>query len=64
LHALYKMWCKQFITHIILASAEGMWHLVLLLYHNAHYSQWGLFTNLLFCEIPQNKAQSAGPHHI
>jgi len=41
-----------------------MWHLVLLLYHNAHYSQRGLFTNSLFCEIPRNKAQSTGPHHI
>jgi len=24
LHALYKMWCKLFITHIILVAAEGL----------------------------------------
>ena len=53
------MWCKQFITHIILVSAEGMWHLVALLYHNAHYSQWGLFTNLLLCHIPRNNNAQA-----
>ena len=22
-----KMWCRQFITHIILAAVEGQWHL-------------------------------------
>ena len=34
INALYKMWCKQFITHIILVCAEGMWDLVALSYHN------------------------------
>ena len=29
-----------------------------------HYSQWRWFTNLLLCDIPQNKAPCTGPHHI
>ena len=24
---MYKIWCKQFITHIILVATEGLWHL-------------------------------------
>ena len=37
--ALYKMWYKYFITHIILVAAGGLWHLGSLFYHNTHYSQ-------------------------
>jgi len=62
--ALNKMCCKQFITHIILVAAEGLWHLVSPFYHSTHYSQRGCFTNSLWCDIPQNKAPQTGPHHI
>ena len=59
------MWCTQFITHIILAAAEGLWHLGSLFYHNTQYSQWGWYiTNLLLCGILQNKAPRTGPRHI
>ena len=58
------MWCKQFITHIILGAAEGLWRLGLLFYHDTQYSQLGWFTNLLWCDIPLNKASRTGPHHI
>jgi hypothetical protein len=34
LHALYKIECKYFITHIILAAADDSWHLGSLFYHN------------------------------
>jgi len=30
--ALYEMWCKYFITHVILVAAEGLWHLGSLFY--------------------------------
>jgi len=33
------MWCKWFITYIILVAAEGLWHLGSLLYHNTQYLQ-------------------------
>ena len=62
-HALYEMCCKQFTTHIILVAA-GLWHLGSLFYHNTQYSQRGCFTNLLWCDIPQNSAPQTGPHHI
>ena len=58
------MCCKQFITDIIVVAAEGLWHLGSLFYHDTQYSQRGCFTNLLWCDIPQNKAQRTGPHHI
>jgi len=32
------MWCKEFITHIILAAAEGLWHLGSLFCHDTQYS--------------------------
>jgi len=35
------MCCKQFITHIILVAAEGLWHLGSLFYHDTQYSQRG-----------------------
>ena len=57
------MWCKQFITHIILVAIEGLWHLGSLFYHDTQYSR-GSFTNLLLCDIPQNKAPRTGPRHI
>jgi hypothetical protein len=41
LHSLYKMWCEEFITYIILVAAEGLWHLGPLLYHDTQYSQLG-----------------------
>jgi len=28
------MWCKQFITHIILVAAENLWNLGSLFYHD------------------------------
>jgi len=64
LYALYKMRSKQFITHIILVAAEGLWHLGSLFYHDTQYSQLGWFTNLLWCDILLNKAPRTGPHHI
>ena len=33
-------------------------------YHNTQYSQRDLFTNLLLCDIPRNKAPLSGPYHI
>jgi len=64
LHALYKMWCKQLITHIILVAVEGLWHFGSLFYHDTQYSQREWFTNLLWCHNPQNKAPHTGPCHI
>ena len=64
LHAVYKMWCKQFITHVILVAAEGLWQLRSLFYHDTQYSQWEWFTNLLCCDIPLNNALCTGPCHI
>jgi len=59
------MWCKQFITHIILVAAQGLWYLGSLFYHDTQYSQRGWYiTNLLLCDIPWNKAPRTGPHHI
>jgi hypothetical protein len=59
------MWCKQFITHIILAAAEGLWQLGSLFYHDTQYSQLGWYiSNLLLCDIPRNTTQSRGPRHI
>ena len=58
------MWCKWFITHIILFAAEGLLHFGSLFYHDTQYSHLGWFTNLLWCDIPLNKAPRTGPHHI
>jgi len=58
------MCCKQFITHIILVAAEGLWHRGSLFYHSTQYSQRGCFTNLLWCDILWNKAPCTGPCHI
>ena len=59
------MCCKQFITHIILAAAEGLWHLGWLFYHYIQYSQrWWYITNFLLYDIPRNKTPRTGPHHI
>jgi len=58
------MYCKQFITVIIVVAAEGLWHLGSLFYNNTQYSQRGWFTNLLWCDIPQHNAPQTGPHHI
>ena len=58
------MCCKQFNTDIIVVAAEGLWHLGSLFYHNTQYSQRVCFTNLLWCDIPLNKAPQTGPHHI
>ena len=44
--------------------AAGLWHLEYLFYHDTQYSQRGCFTNLLWCDIPQNNAPQTGPHHI
>jgi len=41
--------------------AAGLWPLGSLFYHNTQYSQWGLFTNLLWCDILRNKAPQTGP---
>ena len=49
--ALYKMWCKQFITDIILVAAQGLWHLGSLFYHNTQYSQRGWYVTNLICVI-------------
>ena len=35
-----------------------------LFYYDIQYSQLGWFTNLLWCDIPLNKASCTGPHHI
>ena len=32
------MWCKQFITHIILVAAEGLWHFGSLFYHDTIFT--------------------------
>ena len=58
------MCCKQFITHIIVVAAEGLWHLGSLFYNSTQYSQRGCFRNLLWCDIPQHNAPQTGPHHI
>ena len=59
------MWCKWFITHIILAAAYGLWHRGSLFYHDIHCSQRGWYiTNLLLYDIPWNKAPCTGPCHI
>jgi len=55
------MWCKKFITHIILVAAKGLWHLGSLFYHDTQFSQLGWFTNLLWCDILLNKATWTGP---
>jgi hypothetical protein len=65
LHVLYKMWCKYFVTCIILVAAKGLRHLGSLFHHNTQYSQGGWYiTNLLFCDIPQNKVTRTDPRHI
>jgi len=58
------MCCKEFITHIIVVAAEGLWHLGSLFYHDTQYSHRGCLTNLLWCDIPRNKTPQTGPHHI
>jgi len=59
------MWCKWFITHIILAAAWSLWHLGSLFYHDTQYSQRGWYiTNLLLCDILWNKVPRTGPRHI
>ena len=58
------MWCKWFITHIILVAVEGLWHPGSLFCHGTQYSQLGWFANLLWCDIPRNEAPCTGPHHI
>jgi hypothetical protein len=35
-----------------------------LFYQDTQYSQLGWFTNLLWCDIPLNKAPQTGPYHI
>jgi len=47
-----------------MVAAEGLWHLGSLFYHDTYYSQWGWYTNLLWCDIPWNKAPHTGPRHI
>ena len=54
----------KFITRIILVAAEGLWHLGSLFYQDTQYSQLGWFTNLLWCDIPLNKAPRTGPYRI
>jgi hypothetical protein len=51
-------------THIILAAAEGLWHLGSLFYHDTQYSQLEWFTNIFWCDILLNRATHTGPHHI
>ena len=47
------MWCKEFITHIILTALEGLWQLGSLFYQGTQYLQRGIYvTNLLLCDIP------------
>ena len=59
------MCCKQFITHIILAALEGLWHLGSLFYHDTQYSQRGWYVTIfLLCDIPRNKAPRTGPRNI
>jgi len=58
------MCCKQFVTHIIAAAAEGLWHLGSLFYNDTQYSQLRCYTNLLWYDIPLNKAPRTSPHHI
>jgi len=38
LHAVYKMWCKYFITHIILAAVEVPWHLESFFSHHTSHT--------------------------
>ena len=58
------MCCKQFISYIILVAAEGLWHLGFLFYHDTQYSQRECLTNVLWCDIPRNKAPYTDPHHV
>jgi len=64
LHALYKMCCKQFITHIILVAAEGLWHLGSIFNQDTQYSQRGCITNLLSCDIPWNNTSNRPTSHL
>ena len=64
MQALYKMCCKQFVTHIYVVAAGGLWPLGSLFYHDTYYSQLRWFTNLLLCDIPLNKAPRTGAHYI
>ena len=50
MHALYKMWYKYFITHIIMIAAGGLWHFGSLFYHNTHYSQLQIYFGVIFRE--------------
>ena len=60
----FKFYCL-IVHYIILAAAEGLWHLGSLFYHDIHYSQRGWYiTNLILCDILQNKAPGTGPCHI
>ena len=59
------MWCKEFITHIILTALEGLWQLGSLFYQGTQYLQRGIYvTNLLLCDIPWNKAPRTGPCYV
>jgi len=61
-HALYKMCSKQFITHIIVVAAEGLWHLGSLFYHNTQYSQRVIYRFILVWystkQCPSNRPTS------
>ena len=45
------MWCKQFITHIILVAAEGLWHLGSLFYQDTQCSYLHIYSGVIFHEI-------------
>jgi len=57
------MWCKYFITHIILVAAV-LWQLGSLSYHDTQYAQREWFTSFPWCDILWNKAPSKGLCHI
>jgi hypothetical protein len=42
-------------THVILVPAEGLWHLGSLFHQDTQYSQWGWFTNFLWCDIHETR---------
>jgi hypothetical protein len=64
LHALYKMWGKYFITHIILVAAQDPWHLWSLFYHHTHTHTRITYTNLFLCNCLQNKAPHMCCSHV
>ena len=54
------MWCKQFITRIILVAAEGLWHLGSLLYHDTVFNM-GVIYKFTFVWYSAKQGATHGP---